>query len=87
MPCVTVDADAAAEIMRRVEADPSIVVAVDLAGLRVTAGDYSSPVALPAAARESFLDGSWDATGLLLDRYDEIEAVAARLPYISNWSA
>ena len=32
-----------------------------------------------AAARESFLDGTWDATGMLLDRYDEVEAVAAPL--------
>jgi hypothetical protein len=42
------------------------------------------PIALPSAARDAFLDGSWDATGLLLDRYEEIEAVAARLPYVSG---
>ena len=41
-------------------------------------------IALPAAARESFLEGTWDATGLLLDRFEEVEAVAARLPYIAG---
>jgi hypothetical protein len=42
-------------------------------------------IALPPAARESFLDGSWDATGLLLDRYEEVEQTMARLPYVSGW--
>jgi hypothetical protein len=45
----------------------------------------SVPVQLPAAARESFLDGSWDATGLLLERYEEVRTVAGRLPYINGW--
>jgi hypothetical protein len=35
--------------------------------------------------RESFLEGSWDATGLLLDRFEEVEAVAHQLPYVSGW--
>jgi hypothetical protein len=43
-------------------------------------------VALPPGARESFLDGTWDATGLLLDRFEEVEAVAKRLPYVVGWS-
>jgi 3-isopropylmalate/(R)-2-methylmalate dehydratase small subunit len=42
-------------------------------------------VSLPAGARDSFLDGSWDATALLLDRYDEVDATASRLPYL-RWS-
>ena len=39
---------------------------------------------MPPAAREAFLDGSWDATGLLLENYDEVRAVASRLPYVSG---
>ena len=42
-------------------------------------------VSLPAAARESFLEGTWDATGMLLDRYEDVEAVANRLPYVTGW--
>jgi hypothetical protein len=54
--------------------------------MTVTAAGRTFDIALPAAAREAFLEGSWDATGLLLDRYDEVRAVAARLPYVtSNW--
>jgi 3-isopropylmalate/(R)-2-methylmalate dehydratase small subunit len=51
----------------------------------VAAGKASYPITLPPGARESFLEGTWDATGLLLDRFDEVEAVAARLPYVSGW--
>jgi hypothetical protein len=40
---------------------------------------------LPAAARDAFLNGSWDATGLLLENFDEVRAVAERLPYVSGW--
>jgi 3-isopropylmalate/(R)-2-methylmalate dehydratase small subunit len=60
-------------------------VALDLQKGKVTAGDLTIDVTLPPAARESFLDGTWDATGLLLDRYEDVEAVAAKLPYISGW--
>jgi hypothetical protein len=31
------------------------------------------------------MTGEWDATGLLLDRYDEVRAVAARLPYLRGF--
>ena len=57
---------------------------VDLEAQKVTAGNQSFPLTLPPAARDAFLDGSWDATGLLLDRYEEVEAVAARLPYVDG---
>jgi hypothetical protein len=54
--------------------------------MRLTAKGQSYELSLPPAAREAFLDGSWDATGLLLERFDEVEAVAGRLPYVTgNW--
>jgi 3-isopropylmalate dehydratase small subunit len=87
MPCVTVGAAEAEELMRRVEADPALEVAIDLEAMTVSAGDLQVSSALAAAAREAFLDGSWDATALLLDRYDDVERVASRLPYISAFSA
>ena len=41
---------------------------------------------MPAPARDAFLDGSWDATGLLLENYEDVRALAARLPYVTgNW--
>ncbi len=40
---------------------------------------------IPAAARESFLSGTWDATGLLLEDYEEVEEAVGRLPYVTGW--
>jgi 3-isopropylmalate/(R)-2-methylmalate dehydratase small subunit len=86
MPCVTADASALAALMAAVEADPAVELLIDLERSSVTLPGHSFPVALPPGARESFLDGTWDATGLLLDRFEEVEAVAKRLPYVVGWS-
>ena len=85
MPCVSVLPEHARALQAAAEANPEASFLLDLADLRVTVGDLLVPVQLPAAARESFLDGSWDATGLLLERYEDVRAVAGRLPYISGW--
>jgi 3-isopropylmalate/(R)-2-methylmalate dehydratase small subunit len=85
MPCVSADAATLAALMELVERNPAAEIVVDLDPMRVTAGSSSYPVTLPPGARESFLEGTWDATGLLLDRFQEVEAVAARLPYVSSW--
>jgi len=85
MPCVTADHQTLEALMGLVEAGPAIEVAVDLDRRAVAAGTQTFPIALPAAAREAFLDGSWDATGLLLDRFEDVEKVASRLPYL-QWS-
>jgi 3-isopropylmalate/(R)-2-methylmalate dehydratase small subunit len=84
MPCPTASADTLNALMAAVEANPATEIAIDLSALRVTANGTSYELSLPAAAREAFLDGSWDATGLLLDNYDEVRAVASRLPYVSG---
>ena len=84
LPCVTVSAENADALQGMVEQRPDAVFTIDLDGMTIAAGDRRFPIALPSAAREAFLNGSWDATGLLLDRYEEVEAVAARLPYVSG---
>jgi 3-isopropylmalate/(R)-2-methylmalate dehydratase small subunit len=84
MPCVTAEASAVTALMQIVERNPGVELAVDLDTMRVSTEGASFPIVLPPAARESFLDGTWDATGLLLDRFEEVEAVAARLPYVNG---
>ncbi len=84
LPCVTAVPEAVDTLIQMVTRDPALEVTVNLADLQVTAGTYRFTIDMPAAARDGFLDGSWDATGLLLDRYEEVEAVAARLPYVGR---
>ena len=86
MPCPTATRETTEALIAIVEQDPATELVVDLAAMTVTAAGRAFPIALPAAAREAFLDGSWDATGLLLDDYDQVRAVAARLPYVTaSW--
>jgi 3-isopropylmalate/(R)-2-methylmalate dehydratase small subunit len=85
MPCVSAapaDVDA---LLQLVTTNPQTVIEIDLSEMTLRAGDRSFAITLPAAARDGFLDGSWDATGLLLDRYEEVEAVANRLPYVNGF--
>lgn len=84
MPCVSSDPATLKTLMQLVESDPSTELSVDLDAMGVSTAGSRHAITLPAAARESFLDGTWDATGLLLDRFEEVEAVAARLPYVSG---
>jgi 3-isopropylmalate/(R)-2-methylmalate dehydratase small subunit len=84
MPCVSADHASLATLMQLVEADSSMQLVVDLGAMRVSAAEKHFMIALPSTARESFLDGTWDATGLLLDRFEEVEAVAKALPYVSG---
>lgn len=84
LPCVTAAPEAVDTLIQMVTRDPDLHVAVDLSTLQVTAGSHRFAISMPAAARDGFLDGTWDATGLLLERYEEVEAVAARLPYVGR---
>ena len=86
MPCPTVASQAAAALQGLAEERPGTVFTLDLRELRITGGGFSADLSLPPAARDAFLDGSWDATGLLLENYDEVRAVAGRLPYVSGWN-
>ena len=49
--------------------------------MTLRAGPDTWPCAMPDSAREAFLSGVWDATALLTADFDEVRAVAARLPY------
>jgi 3-isopropylmalate/(R)-2-methylmalate dehydratase small subunit len=86
MPCPTVTADDAATLLALAERRPGTEFTLDLHEMRLSGGGVAIRVSLPAAARDAFLDGSWDATGLLLERYDEVDAVAARLPYVTGFA-
>lgn len=85
MPCPTVSAEDATRLLNAAEATPSAEFVVDLTTMTIEGAGLSIALSLPAAARDGFLDGSWDATGQLLQDFDEVKAVAGRLPYISGW--
>ena len=40
---------------------------------------------MPENAREAFLSGHWDGTSMLLDRFEAVEELAKRLPYVAGF--
>jgi 3-isopropylmalate/(R)-2-methylmalate dehydratase small subunit len=85
MPCVTASAADVARLQERVEAEPSTRIRIDLQAGTCEAGDFRCAVTLPPKVREAFVTGAWDTTGLLLDRYEEVDATASRLPYVGGF--
>lgn len=86
LACATVAPEDLERLMQAVEADPSIEVHVDLASSTVTAGAVTAPLVMPESVRSALRTGDWDATSLLVDRYEDVERTAAALPYVSGWA-
>ena len=87
MPCLTVTAADINEMMSAVEANPATEISVSVAAQKVEMNGKKFQAGVPAGAREAFTAGTWDATGLLLDDFDQVKKVAASLPYISAFSS
>jgi 3-isopropylmalate/(R)-2-methylmalate dehydratase small subunit len=85
LPCATVTPDQIEKLMAAIESDPSVACAVDLPAKTISAGSVTVPLGMPEAVRSALMSGDWDATALLVDHYEQVEQVAASLPYVSGW--
>jgi 3-isopropylmalate/(R)-2-methylmalate dehydratase small subunit len=86
LPCLIVSPANIEQIMQAVEHDPTTVMTVDLESMTVEAGPLRVAATMPAAARDALTSGLWDGTGLLLEDFDEVRAVASRLPYTRGFA-
>ena len=84
LPCVTASPEHIATLMDRIESQPETRLQLDLEGTCLT-GDLTFPISVPPHARDALVTGAWDTTGLLLERYEEVDAVADRLPYVRGF--
>jgi 3-isopropylmalate/(R)-2-methylmalate dehydratase small subunit len=87
LPCVTAARADVEALLTHAEQNPRAAVRVSLADLTCATDGISCAVSLPPHTRQAFLSGAWDTTGMLLDRYDEVRAVAARLPYMDRFGS
>ena len=85
LACVTVTPEAMLALRTEADRAATAVATVDLVTMAVTIAGVRVPATMPASGRASFVDGTWDVTSLLLDRYDQVERVARRLPYMSGF--
>jgi len=85
MPCFVARPADVDRLQAAIEAAPGTEISVDVESGVLTADALTLEVSLAPALRESFLSGQWNPTGMLLDRFEEVRAVAARLPYIRGF--
>jgi 3-isopropylmalate/(R)-2-methylmalate dehydratase small subunit len=85
LPCFVAGGAEIERLQALVEAAPEVEIAADVATGIVTAGSLRVETTLPPALRDGFLSGQWNPTATLLDRFDEVRAVAARLPYLTGF--
>jgi 3-isopropylmalate/(R)-2-methylmalate dehydratase small subunit len=82
LPCVTLEEADLAKLMDTVELDPTQTLTIDLQGRKVHSRAGSLAAGIPDGTRQQLLEGSWDATRVLLEAGGSIEETAQRLPYI-----
>jgi 3-isopropylmalate/(R)-2-methylmalate dehydratase small subunit len=85
LACVTAPATDIETLLSLVERDPASVLRIDLKTRLCQAPGMTVPVSIPDHVRDTLINGAWDTTGLLLDNYDQVNAVAAKLPYLSGF--
>ena len=85
MPCFAADPESIDRLQTLVEQKPETTIAADVQSGAIIAGTLRFNATLPPALRDGFVSGQWNPTAMLLDRFDDVRAVAARLPYIRGF--
>ena len=85
MPCVTAAPADVRALMDLVEKRPATEVTIDLVAGTCEADGFRCAISMPPNARDAFTSGAWDTTAMLLDHYEQVDAAAARLPYVAGF--
>jgi len=85
MPCFVADHASIERLQAAVERNPQLTLTADVESGIVRAGDVEIHASLPHATRDAFLSGQWNPTAMLLQNFDEVRAVAQRIPYITGF--
>jgi 3-isopropylmalate/(R)-2-methylmalate dehydratase small subunit len=85
LPCLTASHADISALMDIVERRPDVVIHLDIGAGTCEADGFQCAVTMPPKVREALMSGAWDTTGLLLERYEEVDATSARLPYVSGF--
>jgi 3-isopropylmalate/(R)-2-methylmalate dehydratase small subunit len=87
LPCVIADETSIGRLLAAGEEDPTHEMTVDVNRLTVTYQDLKVAVKLPEGTRQQLLDGTWDATRVLLSAEQAVQETADRLPYVRGFAA
>jgi 3-isopropylmalate/(R)-2-methylmalate dehydratase small subunit len=85
IPCFCADHESIDRLQTLIEQQPTVAIEANVESSQVTAGSLQFAASVPLALRDSFLTGQWNPTAMLLDHFDAVRGVAARLPYVSGF--
>ncbi len=85
LPCLTLEDDDLAKLMDAVALSPEHEVSIDLEARTVSSRAGTFSAGIPDGVRRQLLEGTWNATAVLLNAGDAIETTAARLPYVNGY--
>ena len=84
LPWATLSEDDLRKLMDSIELDPAQEIVLDVAACKVTSRAGEMNATIPEGVRQQLLEGTWDATRVLLEAGDAIERTAAALPYTQS---
>jgi 3-isopropylmalate/(R)-2-methylmalate dehydratase small subunit len=87
LPCLVLELADLEALMNAVEARPAQKLTLDVAARTVACDVGTFAAQIPDGTRQQLLEGSWNATAVLLDAGDAIERTAADLPYVAGFAA
>jgi 3-isopropylmalate/(R)-2-methylmalate dehydratase small subunit len=86
LPCVTLAERDLAALMDSIELDPAQQLVVDLSARTVSCRAGVLPATIRDGTRKALLEGSWNATAVLVEAGDAIDRTARALPYVSGFA-
>ena len=84
IPCVAVSKQDQEVLQQQINKNPQAQVTVDVEKLIVLAGDQEYQCKLVESARSSLIRGEWDPIAQMLDKPEQIDAVAEKLAYVET---
>jgi len=87
LPCATLAPEPLAKLMDSIDLDPAQGLVLDLRACAITSRAGTQSCQIAEGARRQLLEGTWNATAVLLEAGAAIEATAARLAYVNDYRA
>jgi 3-isopropylmalate/(R)-2-methylmalate dehydratase small subunit len=87
LPHLTLEGSDLAALMDSVMLNPEQEVVIDLEALTIRSQAGTATASTPEGVRQQLIEGSWNATHILLEAGDQIESAAARIPYLNDFAS
>jgi 3-isopropylmalate/(R)-2-methylmalate dehydratase small subunit len=87
LPHLTLEGPDLAALMDSVMLNPEQEVVIDLEALTIRSQAGTATASTPESVRQQLIEGSWNATHILLEAGDQIESAAARIPYLNDFAS